>query len=269
MPTSSDHANRNIRDHAAPSGVPTKPVVREVSLDDIGRALGAGFSDFKRAPLAAMALGGIYAAGGWVLVGLLMAADLPYLVYPLAMGFALVAPFLAVGFYALSDLIQSGERITAGAIWARVRRAAQGDVRWMALITGFALIIWLDLAAIIFFSFFGLGQLDATFWSALFGTAHGWMFLALGNAVGAFIAVSVFSISAVSFPLLYDRDVDFGTAMITSVNVVKRSPGPLLAWCAFIGVTTTLAVVAGFVGLLVVLPVIGCATWHLYQRAVS
>ncbi|MCB1510322.1 MAG: hypothetical protein KDJ36_05415, partial [Hyphomicrobiaceae bacterium] len=93
--------------------------------------------------------------------------------------------------------------------------------------------------------------------------------VALGNISGAIIALFVFSISVVSFPMLYDRDVDFVTAMVTSVRLVIANPVTMVLWCAFIGILTVLSILSAFIGFLVVLPVIGHASWHLYRRGVE
>ena len=97
----------------------------------------------------------------------------------------------------------------------------------------------------------------------------GLIFLLLGNLAGAAIAFAIFSISAVAFPMLYDRDVDFVTAMTTSVRLVIANPGTMAVWCAVIGVLMGLSLLSGFVGLLVVMPLVGHATWHLYKRGVE
>jgi uncharacterized membrane protein len=93
--------------------------------------------------------------------------------------------------------------------------------------------------------------------------------LLLGNVSGALIALSIFSISVISFPMLYDRDVDFVTAMVTSVRLVTKNPVPMIAWCVLIGVLTGLSLLSMFIGFLLVLPAIGHASWHLYRRAVE
>ncbi len=185
------------------------------------------------------------------------------------MGFALIAPFAAVGFYAVSAFLQEGKPLTWRGIFGAMREASRRDLRWMALVTGFALVIWMDIAAFLFFGFMGFRAFDASFLELLFTTPAGLVFLLLGNVGGAVIAVLVFSITAVSFPMLFDRDVDFVTAMLTSVRLVIANPVPMLAWCLVIGILLGLSLLSAFVGLLVTLPVIGHATWHLYQRAVE
>lgn len=240
-----------------------------VSIGDIIDVIGGGVRDFAAAPVYAALFGGLFAVAGWLFIALLRIFDLPFLAYPLAMGFALVSPFAAIGFYAISELNGAGEKVTLKALRARLGRALQGDLRWMALVTGFALVIWLDIAALLFFGFVGPQGFNAALIDRLLTTPSGLLFLALGNLSGAVIAMFVFSISAISFPMLFDRDVDFVTAMTSSVRFVMENPGPLIFWCALIGVLMGLSVLSGFLGFFVILPVIGCATWRLYKKAVS
>lgn len=245
------------------------PGVRALTIRDVTEAIGAGIRDLRTAPRYGLTLGLMYAAAGWLLVALLWRFGLPYLAYPLAMGFALIGPFAAVGFYAVSDLIERGETLSWGRVIASIRNASRRDLRWMALVTGFALVIWMDIAAFLLFAFIGFSGFNAETIGSLFTTPTGLVFLLIGNLSGALIALFVFSISVVSFPMLYDRDVDFVTAMLTSVNLVIDNPRAMIAWCAIIVVLTGLALLSVFVGLIVVLPIVGHATWHLYKRAIA
>ncbi|MFY0615682.1 MAG: DUF2189 domain-containing protein, partial [Hyphomicrobiaceae bacterium] len=241
--------------------------LRKLTINDLIDVIGAGVRDFAAAPMYGMVFAGLFVLGGWLILALLFWFKLNYLAYPLAMGFALISPFAAVGFYAVSDLLERSQRLSWRNVSAAIRSAIQRDIRWMALVTGFALVIWLDIAAVLFFSLMGLSSFGPEFIDRLFTTPNGLVFLVLGNVAGAVIALFVFSISAISFPMLYDRDIDFATAMITSVRLVATNPVPLIAWCAMIGILTTLSIASAFVGLLIVMPVIGHTTWHLYRRA--
>jgi len=245
------------------------PGVRKLTINDLVDVIGAGIRDFRAAPRYGLLLGGLYAAAGWTIIALLWHFKLPYFAYPLAMGFALVAPFAAVGFYAVSEHLHSGRTLSWASVLGSIRAAARRDLRWMALVTGFALVIWMDIAAFLFFGLMGFTSYGPDFFEMLFTTPTGIVFLLLGNSTGALIALLVFSISAVSFPMLYERDVDFVTAMTTSVRLVIANPVTMIVWCAVIGVLVGISLLSVFVALLVVLPVIGHATWHLYQRAVE
>lgn len=245
------------------------PEVREITINDLVDVLGAGFADFRAAPQYGLLFAGLYVAAGWLLIALLFYFGLPYLAYPLAMGFALIAPFAGVGFYAVSEHLEKGKPLSWGSIFASIGDAAKRDVRWMALVTGFALVIWMDIAAFLFFGFMGFNGIGDDFMQQLLTTPSGLTFLFLGNVSGALIALFIFSISVISFPMLYDRDVDFVTAMVTSVRLVTKNPVPMIAWCVLIGVLTGISLLSVFVGFLLLLPVIGHASWHLYRLGVE
>ena len=257
-------------DITAAAAQPTAATIRPVTMDDILEALAAGLRDFRAAPGYGLAIGSIYTVGGWLLILLLVAFDLPYLVYPLAAGFALVAPFVAAAFYAVSHILERGETPSPGAIAGAVWRASRRDLGWMALVTGFSLFIWMDIAALLTFGFLGFKSLGLhDLLRATFTTPMGLLFLVIGNGVGAVLALCVFSISVISVPMLYDRDVDFVTAMITSVRVVRTSPRAMVLWCFTIAGVVGLSLLSGLVALPVVLPLLGFASWHLYRRAVG
>lgn len=245
------------------------PKLKKIAINDLVEVLGDGIRDFRAAPKYGLFLAGLYVVAGWLFIALLAYFNLPYLAYPLAMGFALIAPFAGVGFYAVSEHLDRGKPLSRSTVFAAVKEAASRDVRWMALVTGFALVIWMDIAAFLFFGLMGFNEFGPDFLQKLFTTPEGLAFVFVGNASGALIALAVFSISVISFPMLYDRDVDFVTAMITSVRLVIENPVTMIVWCAIIGILTGLSLLSVFVGLLVVLPVIGHASWHLYRRAVE
>jgi len=243
--------------------------LRKLAISDIIDACGAGIRDFVAAPKFGLAIAGIFVAAGWLLLALLLKLKLIYLVYPTAMGFALIAPFAAVGFYAVSDRLEKGAPLTWSAIVTAVWDAMQRDLRWMAVVTGFIFFFWMDIAAILFFTMMGLESLGPNFLTHLFTTPSGLLFLLIGNLAGAFIAISLFSIAVLSIPMLYDRDTDFVTAMTTSVRYVAENPVPMLFWCALIGIVTVLSIASAFLGLFITLPIIGHATWHLYRQAIT
>ena len=253
---------------AAPAGPHPVVATRRLLIEDIVEALENGVRDFRAAPQFGLFFGLAYAAAGWLLVALLWYFQMPYLAYPLAMGFAIIAPFAATGLYDVSRKLERGERLDWGGVLGAVGGTRHRDLRWMALVTGFVLVLWLDIAAILTFAFLGFRSLGPDIVKELFLTPEGLVFLVIGNVVGALIALGVFSISVVSFPLLFDRDLDFVTAMSTSVKTVLENPRPMIAWCALIALLIAVSLLTMFVGLIFVLPVLGHATWHLYRRAV-
>lgn len=245
------------------------PDVAKISTNDLVEVLSLGLKDFLAEPKYGLFFGGIYAVVGWILLAMLWFLQLYYLVYPIAMGFALFAPFASVGFYSVSDLRERGEPLSWGRVWQAVRQAARKDLRWMALITGFTFFAWVDYAAIIFLSFMGFEHISFEVIRDIFMTERGWIFLIFGNISGAIIAMIVFSISVVTYPMLYDRDIDFATAMVTSARLVFANPVTMPLWCAIIAFLTLLSLLTVFAGLFIMLPVLGHASWHLYRRAVG
>lgn len=256
-------ADQRTRAHA-------RPVIQPISFDDVIDALTSGIRDLQAAPRYGFGLAAIYVVGGWVLLFLLYSLDLPYLVYPLTAGFALIAPFVATGFYEVARRLETGEPITWGVLRTSMLKCFRRDLGWMALVTVFILIIWVDFAVFLYLMFFGLQSLDFHELAQLvFTTAAGAAFFVLGNAFGAFFALVAFSLTVVSFPMLFDRDVDFVTAMITSVKSVARNPLPMFGWALIIALALAISFVTLFIGLFVALPVLGYATWHLYRRVIE
>lgn len=197
------------------------------------------------------------------------------MVYPLAAGFAIVAPFIASGFYVVSQRLENesphgNQTLSWSVVLGTTKSMFNRDLGWMALVTGFSLIIWMDIAALLSFGFMGFQLFSfSELLNLIFNTPAGWLFLVIGNAAGAIIAFCVFSYSVISIPILFDRDIDFITAMLTSVRFVILNFKVMLVWCATIGILVGLSILSGLVGLLVVLPILGHASWHLYRRGVE
>jgi uncharacterized membrane protein len=244
--------------------------VKPVTVGTLGDVLACGVRDFRAAPLPSLLIASVYTFGGWLLALLLVVFGLPYLIYPLAMGVALIAPFVAVAFYQVSRMLEQRQQPTIAAIGRATVAATGRDIRWMAFILAFALFIWLDMAAMITLAFFGAAALDVRQLAAeILTTGRGLVFLVAGHGVGAIIAALVFSITAISLPLLHDRDVDVISAIITSVRLVRRSPIAMGTWCLVIAAGMVAAVASGLVLLPIILPIIAYATWHLYRRSVA
>jgi uncharacterized membrane protein len=242
---------------------------RRIEIAELMDCIAKGVRDFGRAPRYAMFFGAVYAIGGVLIVWIVFATARPYLAYPFVMGFALFAPFGAAGEYEISRRLESGEPLSWSAVLGAVWSRSGTELGWLGLVSLFTLIIWLDLAVFLFLIFYGanipsLPQLLID----VFTTAHGIAFLVVGNGLGALIALFVFSITAISPPLVVDRDVDFVTAMITSVRVVRANPRVMLAWAIVIGAGLAISFLTVFVALLVIFPVLGHTTWRLYRRLV-
>jgi uncharacterized membrane protein len=142
----------------------------------------------------------------------------------------------------------------------------------MALVTVFFFVIWMSQAGFLIALLIGRNPSFSNlreFITVAFTTNDGLLFLAIGNSVGAALSLILFSLTVVSFPLLLDRDVDFVTAMVTSVRAVVTNPVPMIGWAVVIVVLLIVSALPYFLGLLVTLPVLGHTTWHLYRRVVA
>jgi uncharacterized membrane protein len=246
------------------------PVVRHVTVADIAEALIQGMRDFQAYPIYGLVLGGLYAAGGTVIVLCLTAFGMVYFAYPLAAGFALIGPFVAIGLYEISRRRERGEPVSVPAIWSTVR--SRSEIGWMAFVSLFFFVVWMYQVRLLIALILGLHASFSSlseFITVLLTTNEGLLFLIIGNLEGAVLSLILFSLTVVSFPLLLDREVDFVTAMVTSVRSVVASPLPMIGWAAAITVLLVVSTIPWFLGLLVTLPVLGHATWHLYRRIVA
>src|SRR6516225_1183643 len=246
------------------------PVVRRIGPSGIAEALVRGLRDFQTAPLYGLAIGGFYAAGGIVILLCLTGFGMVYLAYPLAAGFALLGPFVAIGLYEVSRRREAGQEPSLRGIWSTVR--SRGEIGWMGFVTLFVFVIWMYQVRLWIALLLGLNASFSSlreFVTVVLTTSEGLLFLAIGNAIGAALSLILFSLTVVSFPLLLDREVDFVTAMITSVRAVATSPVPMIGWAAIIVVLLVVSALPYFLGLLLTLPVLGHSTWHLYRRIVE
>ncbi|WP_227271672.1 DUF2189 domain-containing protein [Roseobacter weihaiensis] len=247
------------------------PKVNKVTSDDIAASLRAGFSDFLARPFMSGFFGLFYAVFGLLFVWALVWLGKIWMIIPAVVAFPLVAPFAAAGLYEMSRRLQAGESFGWSEILTVVADQRNREMGWMAFVTLFIFWVWIYqvrlLLAIIlqdasFSDFKG-------FLNVVFYTPEGWTFLAIGICLGAILSAALFSVTVVAMPMLLDRETNFVSAMITSVRVVMENPVVMLTWAAIISVTMLLSLVPVFLGLIVTLPVLGHATWHLYQRAVS
>lgn len=247
------------------------PVVRTITFSDITESLSAGLRDFQAAPAYGLFFGLIYAAAGILLMLSISALKMTYLAYPLGAGFALIGPLVAVGLYEVSRRRELGLPLSWGAVLKTSLTQARGEIGWMSFVVLFVLIIWLYQVRLLLALFLGFEPISTLrdFLTVVLTTPQGWMFLAVGHVIGAILSLVLFSLTVVSFPLLLDRPVDFITAMITSVRAVALNPRPMVLWALTIVILLVTASLPMFLGLIVVLPVLGHATWHLYRRLVA
>lgn len=249
--------------------VPVAPVAvaRDLTFADLGAAIAAGWRDFRAFPAFGLFFGGVYVAAGLFLAYALMRwGEVAWLV-PAAAGFPLLAPFVAVGLYEVSRRRESGEAMSWRAVLGALGGRGDEQIVSMGVIVFVAFSFWLIVAHSIFAIFMaesGVGSESL----ALFATQAGMLMLLVGSAVGGVMALAFYAITVISLPMLVHREVDFLTAIIVSLATVRSNRAVMLGWALAIAVLLFLALVPLFLGLLVALPVLGHATWHLYRRAV-
>jgi uncharacterized membrane protein len=241
------------------------PEVGTLTLNELWAALKAGLSDFRAAPRFGLFFSAAYVLAGFGMIWL--GAGHVTWTLALSLGFPLAAPFAAVGLYEVSRRIEAGLPLrwgeVLGVVWAERGR----QIPWMGAIIVIYLLIWTFLAHMIFALFMGLSTVTniSTSWGMLWGP-EGLRMIAVGTLVGGVLAFLLFSLTVVSLPLLLEKEVDFVSAMLLSIEAVKRNFGVMIVWAGVIGGLTLVALLPWFLGLFVVMPVLGHATWHVYRR---
>lgn len=228
--------------------------------------LAAGWRDFWTHPSSSIAYGvGVFllsVAFVWTLVEF----GRDYILFPALAGFLIVAPFLAIGLYEKSRVIGEGRAISLGSM-LRVRASAGAQVFFTGLLLSLLMLLWTRAAVILWALFFGVTAfpgLDHVV-DILFGTPSGWAMLIIGTAIGGLFAAFAFAVSVFAIPMLLDRRIDALTAMGTSMKLVWNNMTPMIAWGAMVLFLFAVCVVTGFVGMIVIFPLLGHATWHAYK----
>jgi uncharacterized membrane protein len=252
---------------------PRPPAVKinTISFADVKAALSQGWRDFLKAPLVGLFFGAIYAAGGIAIFLLLRVYHEPWWIIPIAVGFPLIGPFVAVGLYETSRRLAAGQPLNFGEILTVILAQRKRQVGWMAFVVLFIFWMWLYEVRMLLAIFLGFKSFSSigAFIEVATTTPEGIGFLAVGTAVGAFISFVLFCTTVVAIPLLLDRDVDLITGIIMSFKAVFHNPAPMIGFGILVVALTFAALVPMFLGLLVVLPVLGHATWHIYTRVVA
>lgn len=248
---------------------PSLPVLRRIGFEDVGHALRLGFEDFKARPTHVIFLMAIYPIIGILLAFATVGQNVIPLFYPLLAGFALIGPFAALGLYEISRQRELGREINWREAFGVMRRANFSAMLGLGGLLMAIFITWLALAQIICLQ--TLATAPSSFVDLLgrvLSTREGWQLLVIGNLVGLCFAVLVLSISVISFPLMLDKGVGMGDAMRCSMRSMTHSPGPILAWGFIVALLLFVGSLPFLVGLAVVLPILGHATWHLYRAVV-
>ncbi|KII13813.1 DUF2189 domain-containing protein [Phaeobacter sp. S60] len=266
----SSHVSASV-DHLGSDKVGEMPRVLQLDITDLGAALRAGWQDFTACRSDAMALVFLYPLIGVALVTLSLSMNLLPLVFPLVLGFALIGPVAAVGLYEMSSRREAGFTPRWMDAFAVLRSPAFLSILMLGLYLAALCILWLTVAAAIYNRTLGpeAPQSVISFTRDTFTTAPGWAMLVIGSAVGAVFAFAALAVSLVSFPLLLDRHVGLPIAVATSLRVVRQNLLVSLLWGVIVTALLILGAIPMFVGMIVVVPVLGHATWHLYRRAIA
>ena len=250
---------------------PAPLTIRKIGVADLMDALKHGYDDFIAMPTHAVFLCLIYPIVALVLARLTLGYDVLPLLYPLAAGFALVGPLAAIGFYELSRQREQGREVSWRDAFDVFHSPSIGAIAALAVLLLIVFAIWIAVAQAIYVATFGYTPAASIpdFLSRVLTTPAGWTLIIVGNGIGFLFAALVLAVSVVSFPLLLDRDVGAAVAMLTSVRAVLANPLPMALWGLIVAGLLVIGMLPFFVGLAIVIPVLGHATWYLYRRVVE
>jgi uncharacterized membrane protein len=247
------------------------PVIRTIGLSELHRALQRGWEDFKAVPSHAIILCIIYPVLGLMLARVVLGYSVLPLLFPLAAGFALLGPFAALGLYEMSRRRERGEQATAWDAFEVVRSPSFGAMLGLGVLLLALFVTWVATAQAIYIAAFGYAGVTGVsdFAERVLTTPQGWWLIVVGCGVGFLFALIALCISVVSFPLMLDRHAGAGDAMVTSLRAVARNPVPMAVWGLIVAVLLVAGSLPAFLGLAVVIPLLGHATWHLYRQTIE
>jgi uncharacterized membrane protein len=256
---------------AGASEAPAHPIVRKITPADLKEALAKGFDDFWAMPSHLVFLGLIYPVVGVCLAALTFSNNALPLLYPLASGFALIGPFAGIGLYEISRRRELGLQTSWQDAFNVLKSPSIPSIIALGVLLLIVFLTWMTTARLLYQSIFGY-EVPASFAQLInqvLTTSEGMRLIVLGNIIGFVFAVAVLSISVISFPLLLDRDVGAAVAVYTSVKAVAMNPLTMALWGLIVAAALLIGSIPLFVGLAIVMPVLGHATWHLYRRVVE
>jgi uncharacterized membrane protein len=247
------------------------PMVRRIEVADLGEILSRGLRDFAAARSDVLFIGLIYPIVGLILGRMALGNDMLHLIFPLVAGFVLLGPFLAAGLYEMSRKLEVGQEIAWSDAFNVFTSNRFGSMLKLGIVLAGLFAAWMICAVVIFYLTLGpKAPLSLTgFLNDVFTSPAGWAMIAIGMTVGLVFALAAWAISLISFPMLLDRHVRVSMAVQTSLRVIKRNPIPMLVWGFIVAGSLAIAAVPLLLGFIVVVPVLGHATWHLYRATVD
>ncbi len=228
--------------------------------------LAAGWRDLWNRPAPSLAYGvAVFVISIGIVWGL-FALELDYILFPALAGFMVVGPLVAIGLYQKSHAIETGAPVSLNRMLF-VEAYSGPQVLYTGAILCLLMLVWMRAAVIIYALFFGLRPFPGLdhITEMLFTTPEGWGMLLVGTVVGGLFAAFSFAISVFSVPMLLDQKVDAFTAMGTSISMVWRNLPVMVMWGVIVSVLFVASVLTALLGLVIVFPLLGHATWHAYK----
>jgi uncharacterized membrane protein len=228
--------------------------------------LGAGVNDFKNAPGLSLLYGFLFAAttaGVFLLV-----VNVPWYAIAYLTGLVVLGPFMASGLYAASrDMSRGGTPSIGNSVRLLMERTS--TLAMFSVMLSLVMAAWLRISALIFAVKFNTLTPSIEAYTNLLSSADGWITLTYFAGMGFLLVSVVFVISAIAIPMILDKDADFISSMQTSYRAVTGNPGAMIVWALTIVALTTIGVATAFIGLAVIFPILGYATWHSYRSLVK
>jgi uncharacterized membrane protein len=262
--------NARPLDQTVPDAV-SGPIIRTIGISDLRRALRLGWEDFKAVPSHAIILCVIYPVLGLILARIAFGYSVLPLLFPLAAGFALIGPFAAVGLYELSRRRENGDGASAWDAIEVLRSPSFGAMLGLGTLLLALFVVWIATAQAIYTAAFGYENAAGIpdFARQVLTTSQGWWLIATGCGVGFLFALVALCISVVAFPLMLDRHASAAEAMVTSLRTAGKNPLPVALWGLIVAALLLAGSIPFFLGLAIVVPLLGHATWHLYRAAIA
>jgi len=260
-------------DHMRQTAHSPAPAVRRINSADVWQSLREGFIDFEEYRSDVIFLCATYPLVGLVLARVAFGSDLLPLLFPMVSGFAIIGPLAAVGLYEMSRLREQGHEVGWANAFDVLKAPAIGGIAALGAILIAVFLVWLLAAWAIFDATLAPSLPHApspmVFAKAVLFTPPGQAMIVMGVSVGFVFALLAMMVSVVSFPLLLDRDTGLDTAIATSFRAVMANPGPMALWGLIVAALLVAGTALAFVGLMVAVPVLGHATWHLYRKLIA